>query len=72
MRMCFSSEIHFLKQWLTSFDGDPVGNLEGSLLKLTLLGLKVGACDGALEGSVLKLSLLGLEVGSRDGDEVGV
>ena len=50
---------------LTSFDGKPVGNLEGAVLKLSLLGLIVGD----LEGSVLKL---GLEVGSRDGDEVGV
>jgi len=38
----FSSEIHFLKEWLTSFDGEPVGNLEGSELKLLPLGLDVG------------------------------
>jgi len=27
---------------LTSFDGDPVGNLEGAVLKLSLVGLDVG------------------------------
>jgi len=31
-----------LKEWLTSFDGDPVGNLDGSELKLLPLGLEVG------------------------------